>query len=173
VKSVLTLAEVERATQNIASVRALTVSQRGLGDDERVDGGASDIGELSAEAVVRRVARGGDVIPEEDPLLAAAPERIYSYVFAFAGTTVETLIKNAQQHGWLEGSGPDCVCVLGSAFGARKDAPIGPQREPPPGEVFAIDEGTEPLGWWLGHVIWAALNRPYRRPYLRPYLKDT
>jgi hypothetical protein len=73
-------------------------------------------------------------------------------------------------HGWLGGSGPDCVCVVGSAFGARKDAPICPERELLPGEVFAIDANTEPLGWWLGHAIWAALNRPYRLPYLRPYL---
>lgn len=171
VKSILTGSEVERATKNIGSVKALDVAPLGLGDAERVDGGELPLEAISPASVAARIARGAASISMEDGLLIDADERVWSYVFAFAGTSVEALIENARTHGWLRGDGPDCICVLGSAFGSRLDTPIAPSKTPAAGEVFLIDEVDKPLGWWLAHLVWV-LNRPYRRPYLRPYLAE-
>jgi hypothetical protein len=172
VKSVLNAAEIERCSRNIASIRALTVDHRGLAEDLRVDGSAARDEELSWDTAVARIPTGGDAAPDEDPLFSSADERIWSYVFAFAGTSVDALIHNARTSGWLRGDGPDCACVLGSAFGALTNTPIAPQREPSAGEVFLIDETDQPLGWWLGHLVWV-LGRPFRRPYLRPYFEKS
>jgi hypothetical protein len=97
-----------------------------------------------------------------------ADERIWTYVFAFDGPKMDTLLEHATKNGWLATNGPDCLCVLGKAFGASTDSPIGTQTKPTAGEHFLIDETTEPLGWWLGHLVWV-LGRRFRRPVLRPY----
>ena len=159
VKSSLSGEDVAEATKNIASVRGLRVSDRGLGGAARVSGAESSLEGLSDPL---------DVSGTEDPLLSPAEERIWSFVFAFDGPTAETLVKHARDNSWLDGSGPDCVCVLGKAFGASHSTPIRPASEPKDGESFSMEAATEPLGWWLGHLVWV-LNRCYRRPHLRPY----
>lgn len=35
-------------------------------------------------------------------------------------------------------------------------------------DQFALEETLEPMGWWLGFLLWT-LGRAYRRPVLRPY----
>ena len=168
VKSKLTGEEIERASDNITSVKKLHVSDAGLGQAEDVAGGQLRLEDMTMDALVGRVSRGIDPVPMEDPLLVAADERIWTYIFAFDGLGVDTLIEHADTHGWMRGDGPDCVCVVGKAFGSGVDTPISPQRKPENGESFLIDETETPLGWWLGHMLWM-LSRPYRRPLLRPY----
>jgi hypothetical protein len=171
VKSRLDGEEVIRATQNIASVRSLKLSMVGLGKAETVEGGPLTLDDLRKENVAARIMAGRDPMPGTDPLLVPAEERIWTYVFAFDGVGHDTLMGHADTNGWLKGAGPDCLCVLGKAFGATGNSPIRCLREPTAGEVFLIDAHSEPLGWWLGHLVWA-LRRSHREPFLRPYFGD-
>lgn len=167
VKTILNGDEVENATRNIKSVTALDVSSAGLGEAEEVMGGPSGVDALSPEAMARRLSRGFDPMPEEDPLLVPAVERIWTFLFAFDSVKVETLTEHAEERGWFRGAGPDGLCVLGRAFGASSDAPfVLPRRSET--DTFVIEETSEPLGWWLGFLLWT-LGRAYRRPVLRPY----
>jgi hypothetical protein len=147
----------------------LETSEYGLGEAEHVEGAELEFEDLSMDAAANRIMAGHDPVPTEDPLLKAADERIWTYVFAFDGPKLDTLREHARTNGWPAGKGPDCMCVLGRAFGASTDSPIRTQRAPTAaGELFLIDETEEPLGWWLGHLVWG-LGRRFRRPVLRPY----
>lgn len=168
VKSNLDEKEMIRATENIASVTALDVSLLGLGEADDVLGGEQGLDAFAPDRIASKLARGGDPISKEDPLLVTAEERIWCYVFAFDSVRVETLVAHAGKHGWSRGDGPHCLCVLGKALGVSTDVPIRIERPATNGEVFLIEETTTPLGWWLGHMLWT-LARTYRRPVLRPY----
>jgi hypothetical protein len=169
VKSELNEKEIGRASENIESVRKLNPSAVGLGHAQRVDGAELDVDDLARENLAERILGGRDPLPMEDPLLRIAEERIWTYVFAFDGVSYETLNQHVVTHGWSRGEGPDCLCVLGNAFGSSPDAPIRTDREPSAGERFLVESTEKPLGWLLGHLVWATLRRHHREPVLRPY----
>jgi len=171
VKSNLDEQEIIRATDNIKSVKELALSPYGLGEGQQVEGAGRTLDDLAKENVSERIWQGHEpILNREDPLLELAHDRIWTYVFAFGSVDFDTLTNHASNAGWLQGDGPDCLCVLGSAFGARFDDPIGPLNSGEPNDVFQIDETSEPLGWWLGHII-RILRRKHREPVLRPYFE--
>jgi hypothetical protein len=168
VKSSLDDQGIRQATENIASVRELTLSYVGLGEPPHVEGAPVGLEAVSRAAAANRIMAESEPLPRQEPELKVADERIWTYVFGFAGVEHDTLTKDAAKHAWPKGQGPDCLCVLGKAFGATTDMPISPAR-PPSGPAFHIKETSEPLGWWLANLLWVLRRRP-RVPVLRPYL---
>jgi hypothetical protein len=166
VKTHLTKNDIKLATQNIASIRSLSISDKGVGEDNHVEGGAIRPQDMTLEGAASRVNEGKSPISKPDPWLVAAPERIWSYVFSFGGE-IDTVLRHAETNQWFDGNGPDFLCILGRAFGAISGSPT--EFENPTDKEFNIQETDKPLGQWLAHMLWV-LGRRYRRPVLGEYL---